>query len=170
MKTRIIFIVLLAILLLSFTIIHPYHVSVTTLNYNGKENKLTIELKAFYHDLEPTVIKFTGVDYDIKNHTPINTRDSLTLAYVLPRYNLKINDKKIELGDAKIRFADEYIYFSFNVLFNEIKPTKIEIENTICFDSEKTQLQLFHFIENGHKTTRKASNPNGTAIFFPAMK
>jgi len=150
------------LLLLSFR--HPYHVSVTTLNYNKAEKKLDIEIKAFYHDLEPALHQATGTDIDIKNHSNEQERDSLVYTYVAQHFSLNTTGGNIFLSHGKIKFKDEYIFIGLVAVGIEAQKT-IQVKNTICFETEPTQTNLFHFVSNGKKITKKTVNPAAEVIF-----
>lgn len=149
------------LLLLSFR--HPYHLGVTTVQYNPVTEQLNIDIKLFYHDLEPVVNTFGHTDIDIKNHSNAAQRDSLVYAYVGQHFSAKVDGQDIFLLKGKISFKDEYIYIGFT---SGAKGKTVSFINTICYETEPTQTHLFHFVEpNKPKQSKKLVNPTSGVSF-----
>ena len=159
------FFTILTLAAVAFAFVHPYHLSVTTIKYVDKENKFKIITKAFYHDLEPSVIKFTGKEFDIKNHKPISERDSLIEIYFKKNLNILINNDTLAITSAKIYFKDEYLFYEKEFNFANKNIQTIDIINTLCYNTEKNQIHLFHYIHNDKKITKKIVYPNSNVNF-----
>lgn len=144
---------------------HPYHVSVSSFTYSAKENAISWSLKVFYHDLEPSIIKACGKSFDIKNHEPVKERDSLVHVYLKTNYCAVLNNDTLDLSEAGIRFKDEYIFIEKKIKLGERKPKALNVYNTICFNTETTQVQLYHWIVNGVKQTKKIYYPKNEVVY-----
>lgn len=153
------FIVLSSILgLYSFK--HPYHVAYTTIEWFKESKKMKIVIKAFYHDLEDAVNLEMGVEIDIKNHKDTGMRDSLVYKYIKNHFQLKNNNDVVDYDEISIGFKDEFIQIKLEK--NDISPEQIWISNSILYDSEPSQTNVFNFISFGQTTkkeSRKIVNP-----------
>ncbi len=146
-----------------FAFVHPYHVGVTSVHYFKKLQQINIEIKVFYHDLEPALNKFGGVDIDIKNHANKKQRDSLVNAYVDKNFSILNDGKLVEQSKVGVSFKDEYIFVK--LLMKNFVPGKLKVTNTICYEVEKTQTNLFHFKSGDKKASKKIVNPEATVEF-----
>jgi len=154
---------LLSGMLALFSFVHPYHVAVTSVHYFKKLQQVNIEIKVFYHDLEPAVNKFAGVDIDIKNHSNVKQRDSLVNAYVEKHFTIHNDGKLVEQSKVGVSFKDEYIFVK--LLMKNFVPGKLKFTNTICYEVEKTQTNLFHFKSTDMKSSKKIVNPEAVVEF-----
>lgn len=159
--TRLYPVLISLVLLCSFK--HPYHLSVTKLGYKKAVKTLGIEVKMFYHDLEPAVNDFAGTQIDIKNHPKTTYRDSLVMVYMKSRFSVKTDGSEKEYSLSGIDFRDEYIHI--NLLCTGVEGKNLVVSNSMCFEREKTQTNIFHFMVNGKKTTKQTVNPVSEVSF-----
>lgn len=145
-------------IIMSFSFLHPYHVAVTTFTYLPKLKQANMEIKVFYHDLEPAINKFSSVDIDIKNHGNKVQRDSLVEAYIGKKCTVYTGEELLKMELTGISFKDEYIFVKY-VLKNFV-PGKMKIINTLCYEIEKSQTNLFYFKSGEKKQARKIVNPD----------
>lgn len=150
-------------LLLLFSFRHPYHVTVNTVKYDNKKKTISMEIKFFYHDLEPAVNVFTGKNIDIKNHANVQQRDSMVYAYVHDRFVVNIDQAKTAYRDVSIGFKDEYILIG--LAMENVNGKNITFSNRMGYEVESTQTNLVHFIMGGKKQTKKAVNPAADVSF-----
>lgn len=144
--------------------LHPYHVTVTTLNHHNKSGVLDIEIKCFLHDFESAIHKFGDVKIDIKNTTDTLLRDSLVNAYVMGNFGISNNGEVLRYQQIKVGFKDEYIIMRTEAKVR--KPEELVISNSICFEIEKTQSNIVHYKVGDIKiNTQKSINPVNE-IFF----
>ncbi len=152
---------------MSFSIIHPFHVAITTVNIPTKGSQIGIEIKVFYHDLEKAVNQFGKIEMDIKNHTNSAFRDSLVFAYCRSNFSISSNNNQHTIYNSSIKFQDEYIFIQFmaDKIDNSNLRKKMQIENTICYEIEETQTNLFNVIAAEKKTSKKIINPESMVEF-----
>lgn len=142
-----------------FSFRHPYHVAVTTLDYNfdGNVRHLKVEYKAFYHDMETAINKFAKKDMDIKNHEDISYRDSVVYAYMAKHFKIMSDGKAVKCSKAGITFKDEYIFVNYKA--NGVELKKIKVINSVMYDVEKNQSNMFHFNSGSKKESGKIEYP-----------
>ncbi|HLP13950.1 MAG TPA: DUF6702 family protein [Flavobacteriales bacterium] len=142
-----------------FSFRHPYHVAVTTLDYNFKGNvrQLKVEYKAFYHDMEDAVNKFSKKDIDIKNHDDVSFRDSVVYAYMGKHFKIMNDGKAVKCSKAGITFKDEHVFI--NYLASGVQLKKIKVVNSVLYDVEKHQVNMFHFNSGSRKESGKIEYP-----------
>lgn len=142
---------------------HPYHLSVTILKFTRAEKILKVEIKMFYHDLEPAVNVFGHTEIDIKHHDDKQKRDSLLYAYTDQRFRIVLDGKQLPLEKQRITFVDKYAVIQLQC--SNVSGQKLSVSNTMCFETESAQTNIFHLIGNGKKITRQTVNPKSEANF-----
>jgi hypothetical protein len=142
-----------------FSFRHPYHVAVTTLdyNFNGNVRHLKVEYKAFYHDMEVAINKFTKKDMDIKNADDVNYRDSVVYAYMAKHFKIMNEGKAVKCSKTGITFKDEYIFVNYEA--KGIELGKVKVVNSVMYDVEKNQSNMFHFNNGSKKESGKIEYP-----------
>ncbi|HYG51346.1 MAG TPA: DUF6702 family protein [Flavobacteriales bacterium] len=138
---------------------HPYHVAVTTLDYTFKGNArhLKVEYRAFYHDMEDAVNKFAKQEMDIKNHADIRFRDSVVYAYMAKHFKVMSDGNVVICSKSGIQFKDEYIYVNYDA--RGVQLGKVKVINSVLYDVEKNQVNMFHFNNGSKKESGKIEYP-----------
>lgn len=142
---------------------HPYHMSVTTVTYDKTTKKAEVRIRFMYHDLEPAVNKAAQTEIDIKNHANKAQRDSLIFAYTSGHFGIRTDGETMPYENKSISFRDEYIFIDLVCHTGEGK--EMTLRNTMCFEMETTQTNIFHFVNTGQKLTKKTVNPSAEASF-----
>jgi hypothetical protein len=147
-----------------FSFKHPFYLSVTDLKYNAKEKVMQGSLKIFVNDFENALSKIEHKKVDL-----LHPNDSLVLIQQIERYvvnhiKLKINDKPIDYKILGFEKEEEAIW-----LYLESKecalPKKVQIENTLLYETIKEQMNIVQIEVNANKKSLKQNNPQKDFTF-----
>ncbi len=146
---RFLFKILIGVFALSISInaFHKYHTSLTVMEYNADEKLIEITIQLFTHDLLPVLEKNTRKTFDLEKNVE---SDEILLDYLNENFVLNRDDKsagKLVWVGKETKVDRVYIYaeIPFGGDFG-----KLELKNTIFFESFGTQTNLvtFHFGES----------------------
>ena len=146
-----------------FLLLHPYHVSVTIIDYNESEKKMEIIIYTFPDDLELAVKK--RFNKDIRIDTKENLSGMLIEAYLLENFSLKINDKKTEIDFAGYTFEGEKLLLLLESNSVE-KPNKILVYNNLQNNVYGDQTNIVHVNCCRKRFTEILSKENVQTLFL----
>lgn len=151
-------------LFLSVFWLHPFYVSVTTIEQSKDKTSLEITSRIFYDDLEAALKEEFGGKIDLKNPSQKEKNNELIKKYFERNFLLKLNNQIVK--------AD---YLGFNIegeaawCFLEVENAKniktLETVNRLLYRSFKEQIHIYHINLNGKKESTKIQNPDVKAIF-----
>lgn len=125
------------IILFSLTIssVHDLHLSMCSINFNEEAQRLEIQQRIFYDDLEKALqFRLDDPRFDILNPSESAlSYDSLLLAYMNDHIDLNINEKQVELSllDYEIS-GDALVLYLFESNLQKID--RIEILSHLLFE------------------------------------
>ena len=115
---------------------HNYHVSITQMDYNTKNNTFEIAIKVFADDLE-SAIQEQGIDnfkLDIENQ-----EDTLVKSYFKRKFQVKYNGETIPLNWVGKELENEIIWCYFELEgIDEVN--KLELLNTTLLELNNDQV------------------------------
>ena len=153
----------LIMLLNPVTVHHPFFVSVTEIEYVQKDKLLGISCKLFSDDLESTLKNSSGKAVDILKGDK-NTNNKLISAYFDKHFSL-MADGKI-LASKVIGFENEgeaiFVYLEAPV---NTPPSKLVVTSDLLYELNPSQINMMHYIVNGHRQSHKISPPQKEIIF-----
>ncbi len=161
-RTALIFLV--PFIFFSFTIKHPFYLSVTDLKYDAKTKTLQTSVKLFTNDLEEALKKIYKRPVDLINGTDKEGINKLLLDYVQKHLSVKIGGKVQKFDFVGFEREEEAVWIYLECK-NCPAPKKVEIENTLLYDYIRGQISIVNFEVNGLKKSSKATNPE-KKIFF----
>ncbi len=143
---------------------HPIFVSVTEINHNVANKSLEISCKIFTDDFEQTLRQQNKITVDLLN--PVNRKDMNVLVnnYIQKHLQLKINDKTAVMEFLGFEQQEEGIISFFEVK-NIVTVKKLEVVNTILYESKPQQMQIIHVMVNGERKSSHLDNPDVKASF-----
>ncbi len=157
------FLLLRSFFAITLSMLHPYYVSVSELEYSSKEKELGISIKFFPDDLEAAVKQMTGGKMDILKGDKA-TNDKLLSAYIVRHFSVKLDGKAVTLqylGHENEEGAT-WCFFSAKGL---PQPARIEVFNNLLYEYRKDQLNFIHVIVNGERKTVQLALPENSATF-----
>ena len=89
---------LFAIVFFSFTLKHPFYLSVTELNYDSNTKILQTSVKLFINDFEEALKKIYKKPVDLINYSKNDKAsiDSLIKSYIENHLSIKVGSKKLK--------------------------------------------------------------------------
>lgn len=144
--------------------IHPLHISVIEVNHNARDKTLEISCKIFTDDFENILAKNYKVKVDLINPKDKAAMDSLVKKYLINHFSIKANGKPVVYNYLGFENEGEAAYCYLEV--SQV-PTisKLDITNTILYDSFDDQLSILHVTVDGKRKSTKLNFPEKEAGF-----
>lgn len=129
---------------------HPFKISVTEAVYDESDSTIVVNSKIFIDDFEVALQEFArNKSFRLSEYSNSGNLRELISRYLNDRLELTTN-KKINLKLLNIRFDDLVIWCEQRS--SGVEPfSKIEVKNTILFDTFETQQNLFKIKKTGFK-------------------
>jgi hypothetical protein len=144
---------------------HPLFVSVTEMNYNAADKNLEISCKIFTDDFEKTLANVYHTKVDLT--TPANrpAMDKLVKAYIATHLLLKLDNKTVTLGYVGYEKENDAVWSYFEVNNTTTPPKKIDVVNSILYESYDKQMNLMHVTVGGERKSFRLNYPDKEASF-----
>ncbi len=158
---------LFAIVFFSFTLKHPFYLSVTELNYDSNTKILQTSVKLFINDFEEALKKIYKKPVDLINYSKNDKAsiDSLIKSYIENHFSIKVGSKKLKYDLIGFEREEETVWVYLEAK-NCPVPKKVEIETTLLYDFIKTQINIVKFEFNGQSLSSKVTNPEKKIDFI----
>ena len=144
---------------------HPIFVSVTEINHNAANKSLEISCKIFTDDLEQTLRQQNKIRIDLLNPASKQAMNVLVNNYIQKHLQLKADDKAVVLEFLGFEQQEEGIISYFEVK-NMATVKKLDVTNTILYESRPQQMQIIHVMVNGERKSSHLDNPDEKASFL----
>jgi hypothetical protein len=145
-------------------LIHPFFVSMTDINYNGKEKELEISVRIFTDDLENTLRKYHSANIDILHPADIKQMNGFVNDYIEMHLQLNVNGSPVQISFLGYEQQSESIWSYFEVKnINNVQ--KLNITNSLLHDYNTNQVNMIHAKANDKEYTTKLDYPNTLASF-----
>ncbi len=125
-------------------LLHPLHISVTEIEYNGKVKSLQIISRIFVDDLETAI----RAEKNLPNLDILNPKNSLKTESLLADYlkaHLKI---RLDGNERPLNFLgyeeEGFAFVCYIEIENVVSFKEMEVENTIITDTYDDQSNLVH--------------------------
>jgi len=149
MKQKLIY--LLIIPLFAFTL-HKFHLSLTKINFNKKEQAVQITMRCFIDDIENTVNKKENCNLELDTKLESKKSDSLLQNYLLQNFKISINKEKTKWNYIGKEYSNDIVYFYLEI--DSVSTiSSIQVENKVLlndFDDQQNVIKLN--INNQQKT------------------
>jgi Domain of unknown function (DUF6702) len=143
---------------------HPFYVSVTEIDYNAKEKTLEVSCKMFTNDFETALNKISGSKVDLSAPKDKVALDKLINNYISNHLKLTVDGKTLTLQFVGSEKEAEATWSYFQV--SDIASLKkIDITNTVLYESFEAEINIIHVVVNGNRQSTKLSNPDSHASF-----
>lgn len=140
------------IALFFISLLHPVHVSVTSVEYVKEKNIFDVSFKLFWDDFEVIIAQKYGVLLNLGKEDERKEKEQYFTQYISESFSLKVDGVELEPKYKRdtINEASIWLYYSFPGNFDM---KKIEIENRLMLDmfDDQTNLLMVKFgnIEKG---------------------
>ena len=142
---------------------HPFHVSVTNVDYNASAQSVEITHKIFLNDLEYALREETGKKINLTEDENI---DSLIQKYLSANFSISINEKKYNPTYLGKEVQSDAIWF-----YQEITGIKsfstVTVKNTVLLDHLDDQTNLINIKKDDKvKSLRLYKDENNGTVKF----
>jgi hypothetical protein len=144
---------------------HPLFVSVTEMNYNAADKDLEISCKIFTDDFEKTLSNVYHTKVDLSAPSNKKENDKLVNDYVKTHLQLKLDNKPVTLTFVGFEKENDAIWSYFEVDNTPTAPKKIDVVNTILYESYDKQMNLMHVTVGGNRKSTRLNYPDKETSF-----
>ena len=146
------------------SLLHPFFVSMTDINYNSKEKELEISVRIFTDDLENTLRKYHNGTIDILHAKDQKEMNGFVNDYIQKHLQLQVDGKIVQMNFLGYEEQSESIWSYFEVR-NIAAVKKIDITNSLLHDYNINQLNMLHVKANEKELSYKLDYPATNASF-----
>ena len=139
-------------------------VAVTEINHNAADRNLEISCKIFTDDFETAINKTFNSKVDLFNPKNKEEADRLILEYISRHLQIKLDGRAQKLQFVGFERENEAIWSYLQVPTTNA-PKKVEITNSLLYESFAEQINLLHMTVNGSRKSTKLNNPDSGVKF-----
>lgn len=143
--------------LLLSSFLHELHLSMSTISYNDAENRVEVQQRMFYDDLEKTLRQqLNNEKFDILNPQSKVNLDSVLIEYMNANIEFQINSESLELELLEYEFTDDAIViycYSNDVSY----PEKVRLHSSLLFELFEDQTNVVSIKVGNKKKSGKFS-------------
>lgn len=145
--------------------VHPVYVSVTSIEYNKKEELLEVSCKLFIDDMEKFLKARSGRKVDLLHPAADGKTDSMLYAYLNAHLSLQVNGSPAPLKYSGFEPEGDVIYVYLEA--DGIKAVnRLEVTNSILYDYKSAQVSVINVRVGDNKQGKKMTNPEDKAVFL----
>jgi len=155
---------ILNLLLILYTLFHPFYVSVTEIKHNTSSKQLEVSVRVFFDDFEKALEKKAKTNVNILKPADRQEMNKRIADYINTHLIIQANGKQVNLKFIGYEIEEDaaWCYFESSKM-EDIK--EIKIMNDILFNEHPTQTNMLHVIVAGKRKSTKLDNPQSTAVF-----
>ena len=143
---------------------HPFYISVTEVNQNAKDHTLEISCKMFADDFEQILEKNYKKELDISTEKDKPVFDKLIPDYMAKHLSFVVDSRPMHFSYIGYEKDKESVYCYLQI--DKVPSVKkIDINNSILYDFNNTEINIMHVVVNGHRQSTKLDYPNTNASF-----
>ena len=144
---------------------HPLYISVTEINHNAADKNLEISCKIFADDFEKTLASVYNKKTDLSSPKDKAEADKLVTEYIKTHLVIKLDGKPVTLEYVGYENENEAVWSYFQVPNVAKAPKKIEITNSILFETYDKEINLMHVSVGGNRKSTRLNYPDKDAKF-----
>ncbi|MTI32193.1 hypothetical protein E1171_15355 [Cytophagales bacterium RKSG123] len=127
---------------------HPFHVSVSDMQYNEKSKSIEITHKIFVDDLEEALKDYSGEKIDLAGEENLEKNQELISNYLNEKFHISINGKTVK-GTYIGQEEDNGSVWCYVELKNIRKIKEVRVTDKILVDFYEDQTNLVHLKYHG---------------------
>lgn len=131
------------VLLSSFTLLHDFYISITSVDYNQDSHKLEITCQFTTHDIEKAILSLHNIDLNLGEPNEHEKADSLLFSYIVSNFKLNTTSTLVYNYVGREVNLDETLWVYIESPEIE-KPNQLEVENTFLIDYFDLQSNITH--------------------------
>jgi hypothetical protein len=144
---------------------HPLYISVTEINHNATDKNLEIACKMFADDFEKTLASVNHTKIDLTTPADKAAADKMVANYVKAHLLIKLDNKLVTLEFVGYEKESDAIWSYFQVTNTATAPKKVDVVNTLLFESFDKQINLMHVAVSGNRKSTRLNYPDKEASF-----
>ncbi|MGK6352515.1 DUF6702 family protein [Parapedobacter sp. DT-150] len=145
-------------------LLHPFYVSITTVDVNEQAQTVEVSCRIFYDDLEAALKAESDSKVDLINPPDRAATDSLLAAYLQKQFKLAVNGKQVPLNYLGYEIEEDVAW-----CYLEAKAVpsvqRMAIDTRILYDQFPGQSNILHVTAYGKRKSTKLDNPEHRATF-----
>lgn len=145
-------------------LLHPFYVSITSVDYNEHAHRVEISSRIFYDDLETALKNGRDLKIDLINPIDKSAIDSLLATYFGYHFKLSVNGKPVSVRYIGYEI-DEDVAWCYLEAQDIPQVKQLRIDNHILLDHFPNQSNILHVTVYGKRQSTKLDNPERTAVF-----
>lgn len=143
-----------------YSALHPFHISITDIEFDEEAKSIEIAQKIFTDDFEEVLNAYSTDKVDLTSDDQKEANDVLIKKYVTEKIRFEINGKPADFEFLGTQREADAIW-----CFMEIPKTKrlksIKVKNTLLFEMFEDQMNLVHVKRSGEiKSMRLIKDKN----------
>lgn len=141
---------------------HELYLSITTIQHQWDDQKLSIQVRLFVNDLEESILQQKGVQLGLWKNTPIDNAQDYVEEYICSRLVIYINELPVPLDFIRLQIESAEIVED-HVIICELKAygiseiSSIRISNSLLIETIDDQVNIVNILA---KENRKTINLN----------
>jgi hypothetical protein len=143
---------------------HPLYVTVTEVNHNAKDKTLEMSCKIFTNDFEAALEKSFHIKTDLTHPKDKKAADKLVSDYIQKHFQIKVDGRQLALEFVGSEKETDATWSYFQVS-NILSVKKIEITNSILYETFEGEINLMHVTVSGNRKSDKLTSPETNAVF-----
>ncbi len=148
---------------------HPFHVSVTEISYNGHNKHFEISVRIFTDDLENALEKYANTRFDLIQSLNDSSVQKILESYMLSHFVVKQYGKPVPLNFLGSE-PDEDVIWSYLESPPVENPASIWVRNTLLLDLFDDQVNLVHLVIGQNTRSRKYNQDDYSGMIIPEVK
>jgi len=147
-----------------FSLLHPFYVSVTTIDYDSKNQLMEISCRIFFDDLENALAKENSERVSLLKPVDRKKADQYLATYLGKNLHIKIDgiNKPLRYIGYEIEEDAAWCYLEIPAV---PKVHQLQVWNSILYRSHDNESNIMHITINGKRESIKLDNPKASASF-----
>lgn len=141
-----------AVLLMSFSALHKFYLSVSEITYSESDQKLRIVSRIFIDDLDAVLLSRYEIDSKLTTEFEDQMAHHYVEKYLKAKLLLKVNGTVLEYNILGHKVDNDQLVFFMEADFKELEIIKsIEVQNEVLMDLFEEQQNIVHLQLKGKK-------------------
>lgn len=153
-----------SLFVLLFSVLHPFYISVTSIEHKKNDKILEISCRIFFDDLEDALSKKYGHRFSLMKPTDRSTVDKYLADYLKKNLVIITDGKVQELRYIGYEIEEDAAWCYLQI--NSIESVKnITINNSILYQSHHQQSNILHVTVDSNRKSTKLDYPQTITEF-----
>ena len=137
---------------------HELYLSITTIQHQRDDQKLSIQVRLFVNDLEESILQQKGVQLGLWKNTPIDNAQDYVEEYICSRLLIYINELPVPLDFIGLQIENAEIVEN-HVIICELEAygiseiISIRISNSLLIETIDDQVNITNILANKSRKT-----------------